>query len=152
MLEHVLRAQQLPHHVLVYHADGEWRGRFCHRTPDGRLRVIERPDNLLTLEPGLVLVKLNGGAVPGLVRGYVSTAVDDVQLAARIPHVLPAYGSVFSATRSENTTSSSAPPLTEAAPSAGQVTPKNRSTCAASALRVSVCEACASARACSTSP
>ena len=69
VLEQVLRAQQLPHHVLVYHADGEWRGRFCHRTPDGRLRAIERPDNLLTLEPGLVLVKLNGGAVPGLVRG-----------------------------------------------------------------------------------
>ena len=90
VLEQVLRAEKVPHHVFVYHADGEWRGHFCQRTPDGCLRVIERPDNLLTLEPGLVLVKLNGGAVPGLVRGYVSTAVDYVQLAASIPAVLPA--------------------------------------------------------------
>jgi len=94
VLEQVLRAEAVPHHVFIYHADGEWQGRFCHRTPDGRLRVIERPDNLLTLEPGLVLVKLNGGTLAGLehayVRGYVSTAVDYVQLAARIPDVLPA--------------------------------------------------------------
>jgi len=90
VLEQVLRAEGVPHHVFVHHAHGEWQGRFCHFTPDGRLRVIERPDNLLTLEPGLVLVKLNGGEVPGLARGYVSTTVDYVQLAARIPDVLPA--------------------------------------------------------------
>ena len=90
VLEQALRAEAVPHHVLVYHADGEWQGLFCHRTPDGRLRVIERPDNLLTLEEGLVVVKLNGGAVPGLGRSYVSTTIDYFQLAARIPDVLPA--------------------------------------------------------------
>jgi hypothetical protein len=89
VLEQVLRAEAVPHHVFVYHADGEWQGRFCHRAVDGRLRVIERPDSLLTLEEGLVVVKLNGGAVPGLPRSYVSTTVDYVQLAARIPGVLP---------------------------------------------------------------
>lgn len=90
VLEQVLRADGVPHHIFVYHADGEWRGRFGHRKPDGSLRIIERPDNLLTLEPGLVIVKLNGGVVPGLARGYVSTTVDYFQLAARIPDVLPA--------------------------------------------------------------
>lgn len=89
VLEQVLRAERVPHHVFVYQADGEWQGRFCHRRPDGSLRCIDKPDNIIGLEDALVVVKLNGGKVAGLVRSYVSTSVDYVQLAARIPAVLP---------------------------------------------------------------
>lgn len=89
LLEQVLRADKVPHHIFVYQADGEWKGRFCHQRPDGSLRCIDQPDSIVSLDEGLVVVKLNGGKVPGLVRSYVSTAVDYVQLAARIPAVLP---------------------------------------------------------------
>lgn len=90
VLERVLQVDGVPHHVFVYQADGEWGGHFCHRRPDGRLHCIDQPDSITSLEDGLVVVKLNGGKVPGLARSYVSTAVDYVQLAARIPGVLPA--------------------------------------------------------------
>jgi hypothetical protein len=88
ILEQVLAAEGIPHHVFVYQADGEWRGRFCHRAVGGTLRVIERPESIVSLDEGMVVVKLNGGAVPGFARSYVSTTVDYVQLAARIPDVL----------------------------------------------------------------
>lgn len=90
VLEQVLEAEEVPHHVFLYQVDGEWAGHFAHRDVDGRLRQIERPEAVLALEPGLVLFKLNGGAVHGLPRGYASTTLDYIELAARIPRVLPA--------------------------------------------------------------
>lgn len=92
VLEQRLTEAGVPHHVLSYQCDGDWPGLFCHLGADGALRIIERPRNVLSLEPGMVVVKLNGGldTQGRLRRSYVTTGVDYTLLAARVPDVLPA--------------------------------------------------------------
>jgi hypothetical protein len=92
ILERSLDMSNVPYHLLTYQAYGPHQGLFYHRAPGGELRVIERPQNITTLEPGFVIVKLNGGLdhreeIPAT---FVSTRLDFWGLAARIPNVLPA--------------------------------------------------------------
>lgn len=92
VLERRLANADLPYHLLSYQADGSDRGRFYHRTPDGGLRVIERPRNIRALSNGFVVVKLNGGIdregrIP---ESYTTTRLDFWDLATRIPDALPA--------------------------------------------------------------
>ena len=92
ILEQTLSASNVPYHLFSYQATGAYRGLFYHRTPSGELHVIERPKNVTMLEPGMVVVKLNGGLdfrdeIPTT---FVTTRLDFWDLAARIPYVLPA--------------------------------------------------------------
>lgn len=91
VLETRLDSAGLPYHLLSYQSDGAHRGLFYHRTPDGGLRIIERPRNIRHLSDGLVLVKLNGGlGKRDIPESYTVTRLDYWNLAARIPDVLPA--------------------------------------------------------------
>ncbi|NRF65783.1 SIR2 family protein [Aquincola sp. S2] len=92
VLERHLAGADVPFHLLTYHNEGEWRGLFSHLDVDGSLRIVERPRNLLRLAPAMVVVKLNGGQNQGLgiSRSYVTTMMDYIDLAARIPEGLPA--------------------------------------------------------------
>jgi hypothetical protein len=92
VLERRLTDAAMPYHLLSYQADGSDRGRFYHRSPDGGLRVIERPRNIRALSDGFVVVKLNGGidSEGRIPQSYTTTRIDYWDLAARIPDVLPA--------------------------------------------------------------
>lgn len=92
VLERRLGEAGVPYHLLSYQCDGDWPGLFCHLDVNQQLRIIERPRNVFALEPGMVIVKLNGGLdTQGRIRrSYVTTGVDYTTLAARIPEVLPA--------------------------------------------------------------
>jgi hypothetical protein len=92
VLERRLADVRLPYHLLSYQADDPDRGLFYHRTPDDRLRIIERPRSIRKLADGFVIVKLNGGfdrqrRIP---ESYSTTRLDYWYLAARIPDVFPA--------------------------------------------------------------
>ncbi|MET0398661.1 MAG: SIR2 family protein, partial [Longimicrobiaceae bacterium] len=92
VLERRLADAGLPFHLLSYQADGPDRGLFYHLPPEGSLRVIERPRNVQPFSDAFVVVKLNGGFNPhdGIPESYATTRLDYWDLAARIPHVLPA--------------------------------------------------------------
>lgn len=93
ILERSLATAGVPFHLLSYQPDGPYRGLFYHRTPENELRIVERPENFRTISNHFVVVKLNGGRDPrGQMReSYASTRLDYLELAARIPTVLPAF-------------------------------------------------------------
>ena len=91
VLERRLAEAHLPYHLLSYQTDDPHRGLFYHRTPDDRLRIIERPRSIRELDDGFVIVKLNGGfdrqrRIP---ESYTTARLDYLYLAARIPQVFP---------------------------------------------------------------
>lgn len=92
VLEQRLWQAGLPYHLLSYQSDGPHRGLFFHRSPDNGLRVIERPHNIREFSPGFVIVKLNGGfdRQRRIRESYATTRLDYLDLASRIPAVLPA--------------------------------------------------------------
>jgi hypothetical protein len=61
-LEHAFRLAGVEFDLVSYVAHGEDRGRFLHRAPDGRTRVIERPNKYeeLSLEVRPVILKIHG--------------------------------------------------------------------------------------------
>ncbi|WP_162601062.1 SIR2 family protein [Paraburkholderia sp. C35] len=91
VLEETLSDADLPFHLFSYQASGTHAGLFYHRSPDDGLRIIERPENIRSLAPGFVVVKLNGGIdyrkeIP---ETFVNTRLDYWDLASRIPRVFP---------------------------------------------------------------
>lgn len=92
VLERRLSQAGVPFHLFSYQADGPRRGLFYHQSPDNSLRVIERPCNIRQLSDALVLVKLNGGidSQGRIPESYATARLDFLDLASRIPDVLPA--------------------------------------------------------------
>jgi hypothetical protein len=65
-LEHTFEEVGEPFHLLYYLSSGEDEGLFAHRTPDGRERVLERPENIQQFrEPGTIILKLDGDMYTG---------------------------------------------------------------------------------------
>jgi hypothetical protein len=92
MLEDVFDANDEPFHLLYYQADGPDEGRFLHRSPDGVVRAIERPQNVRLLEGAHVIVKLDGGmaAYDHLSESVAISPMDFAMSAGRLPTALPA--------------------------------------------------------------
>lgn len=92
MLEHLLDANGEPFHLLYYQADGPDEGHFLHRSPDGVIRAIERPQNVRLLEGAHVIVKLDGGvaAYEHLSESVAISPMDFAVSAGRLPTALPA--------------------------------------------------------------
>jgi hypothetical protein len=80
---------------LLYYIGGtatEEEGLFVERSADGLVRIIERPENLRSLDPASnVIVKLNGGLVHdgGFPESVLIATSHFERLAARIPDALP---------------------------------------------------------------
>jgi hypothetical protein len=93
LLENYLSQAGLPFHLLTYQADGPHKGMFYHQAENDALRIIERPDNIRSLSPAFVVVKLNGGLDRrGRIReSFATTRLDYLALAARIPEALPDF-------------------------------------------------------------
>jgi hypothetical protein len=62
LVERAFEAAGEPHDVVWYVADGDSRGKFRHRAPDGQARVIERPNEYgaLSLAERSVVLKIHG--------------------------------------------------------------------------------------------
>lgn len=62
LLERAFEAAGEPHDVVWYVADGDSRGKFRHRTPDGAARVIDKPNEYaaLSLADRSVVLKIHG--------------------------------------------------------------------------------------------
>ena len=94
VLERALYAAGEPFHLLYYQGHGEHEGRFIHIDVDGRVEVIERPQNFRELRDATVVVKINGGLVDrhrGVFTESASLARRDFAgLASLIPEALPA--------------------------------------------------------------
>ncbi len=66
MLERSFAAAGEPFHLLYLMSFGDDQGRFLHRTPDGAVRIIERPELVARVRPSAsLIVKLRGGAFHG---------------------------------------------------------------------------------------
>ena len=67
------------------------QGRFVHRDLDGSVRVIERPQNIVTLAGGHVVVKLDGGLPwdPHIPQTVALSPLDFSISAGRLPAALP---------------------------------------------------------------
>jgi hypothetical protein len=92
-LEHTFEEVGEPFHLLYYLSSGEDEGLFAHRTPDGRERVLERPENIQQFrEPGTIILKLDGGHVYGkkIPESVLIARGDFDRLAGRLPNILPA--------------------------------------------------------------
>jgi hypothetical protein len=91
--ENALAAADIPYHFFIYQAGGPYEGCFVHRAPDAAERAIRNPNGVhsLTAAP-LILVKMNGGLDPlrRLRPYFATTSRDFVELASRIPTILPA--------------------------------------------------------------
>jgi hypothetical protein len=93
ILEQTFEEAGEPFHLFYYIGSGQDEGLFAHRAPDGRERVIERPENIRgPLEPGTIIVKMNGGLVYGkaIPESVMVARGDFERLAGRLPNVLPA--------------------------------------------------------------
>ncbi|MPZ75812.1 MAG: hypothetical protein GEU77_04755 [Deltaproteobacteria bacterium] len=62
LLERAFAAVGEPCDVVWYVADGDSRGKFRHRTPDGEIRVIDKPNeySALSLKERSVILKIHG--------------------------------------------------------------------------------------------
>ena len=62
LLERAFEARDEPYDLVVYMADGDYRGHFCHQPPGGELQLIENPDDYQGANPAerTVIVKLHG--------------------------------------------------------------------------------------------
>lgn len=62
VLERAFQAAHEPFDLVAYVADGEQRGKFLHRLPDGETRVIDIPNQYLdlSLEQRTVILKIHG--------------------------------------------------------------------------------------------
>ena len=91
VLETTLESAGIPFHLLYYQATGKHKGYFFHRCVDNGLRVLERPENIKSLKPGFVIVKMHGGLPfdKRIPESYSTTQFDYVELAARVPEALP---------------------------------------------------------------
>jgi DNA-binding SARP family transcriptional activator len=66
--------------VVSYLATGRHRGKFCHLSPDGNVRVIEIPNRYATplaLERRTVILKLHGGIDSGQDRAWESFVITE---------------------------------------------------------------------------
>jgi SIR2-like protein len=96
MMEEAFNDAGEPFHLL-YYAGGtatENEGLFIEQRADGSVRVIERPDNMRSLNTDApVIVKLNGGLVykAAFPESVVISTGHYERLAAGIPNVLPLY-------------------------------------------------------------
>lgn len=92
MLEDVFEANGEQFHLLYYQADGPDEGRFLHRSPQGVIRVIERPQNVRLFEGAHVIIKLDGGvaAYEHLPESVAISPMDFAVSAGRLPTALPA--------------------------------------------------------------
>jgi hypothetical protein len=62
VLEKRLTAHDEPFDLVWYVADGQQRGKFWHRTPDGQIVLIEKPNEYLAVNPEqrVVILKIHG--------------------------------------------------------------------------------------------
>ncbi len=62
LVERAFAAAGVEHDVVWYVADGEHRGKFRHRTPDGQVRVIGTPNeySALSLKERSIVLKIHG--------------------------------------------------------------------------------------------
>jgi hypothetical protein len=62
LLEQAFDAVGEPYDLVVYMADGEYHGRFCHQPPGGSLEPISQPEEYQEADPARrsVIVKLHG--------------------------------------------------------------------------------------------
>jgi len=62
LLERAFDDAQEPYDLVVYMAEGEYHGRFCHQAPGGSLKLIEQPEEYQEADPAQrsVIVKLHG--------------------------------------------------------------------------------------------
>lgn len=94
-LEHALAEAGEPFEAVVYLAGGPQRGSFCHVTPDGEARPVERP-NAYRLDGNTVVLHLHGRLDSSPARAWESFAVteDDFihygEVAARMPVTITA--------------------------------------------------------------
>jgi hypothetical protein len=96
LMEEALAAAGERFHLLYYIGGTATQdeGLFVERSADGLVRVIERPENLRSLDPASnVIVKLNGGLVhdDSFPESVLITTGHFERLAARIPNALPLY-------------------------------------------------------------
>jgi hypothetical protein len=95
LMEQALTETGEPFHQLYYVNDGGGgAGCFIERSPDGKIRQVERPENLRHLRSSAhIFVKLNGGlAYHGDLAEQVSIGGAHFErLAARIPEILPRF-------------------------------------------------------------
>ena len=62
VLEEAFASRNERFHLFSYQADGQYVGRFAHRDLAGSIRIVQRPQNVLSLsEPANVIVKVDGG-------------------------------------------------------------------------------------------
>jgi hypothetical protein len=96
LMEEALTAAGERFHLL-YYIGGTARqdhGLYAERSPDGSVRIIERPENLRSLDPASnVIVKLNGGLVHGgsFPESVLIETAHFERHAARIPECMPHY-------------------------------------------------------------
>jgi hypothetical protein len=62
LMERAFRAEGKPFHLVSYVAEGEQRGKFLHRLPDGAVQLIEKPNEYrhLSLDQCPVILKIHG--------------------------------------------------------------------------------------------
>jgi hypothetical protein len=91
-MEHALQLAGARYHLFSYRVESPHAGSFVYQSPDGAVRVVDRPSHFRRLsDEGPVLVKLHGGLHQGidLPVSYVFTHRDFVELAGRMPDALP---------------------------------------------------------------
>lgn len=94
VLEQAFEEAGEPFHLLYYCGDGDYEGLFIHRDPQGARHIIDKPENIRSLPPASIIIKLNGGIAYPSADAWPETAViargDYARLASRIPDGLPA--------------------------------------------------------------
>jgi hypothetical protein len=95
-MEQALTAAGERFHLLYYNGGTaeKYHGLFIERSAEGVVRVIERPDNLRSLDPASnVIVKFNGGLVQNndFSESVLTATSHFEQFAAAIPAALPLY-------------------------------------------------------------
>ncbi|HTV17289.1 MAG TPA: SIR2 family protein, partial [Polyangiaceae bacterium] len=94
VLEQAFEEAGEPFHLLYYCGDGDYEGLFIHRDPQGARHIIDKPENIRSLPPASLIIKLNGGIAYPTADAWPETAViargDYARLASRIPDGLPA--------------------------------------------------------------
>ncbi len=62
LLERAFIVAQEPYDLVSYVAEGEYRGKFLHRSPDGKARIISKPKTYVHVSPEVrsVILKIHG--------------------------------------------------------------------------------------------
>jgi len=91
-MERALQSAGERYHLFSYRREKPHRGCFLHCDPDGEVRAIDRPYTFRRLhEDCTIVIKYHGGIHAGLSLppSYVFTHRDFVDLAGRVPDVIP---------------------------------------------------------------